>query len=66
MKWDAERSHVRPPRDYEHIGISGDEAVRRIISLNAASQQSGVTVHVAAHLAQLAPCLVMLPFVRAT
>lgn len=60
-KWDAKRRHMQAPHDYEHIGISGTEAVRRIVDLNSAVQESGVTKFVPAHLKQLAPCLVMLP-----
>lgn len=60
MAWNAERGVMRVP-DHEHTGISPQEAVRRIIALNGAAQSSGVTKNVAAHLAHLAPVLVMLP-----
>lgn len=59
MAWNAERGIMRVP-DIEHTGISPQEAVRRIINLNAAAQTSGITKNVAAHIAHLAPILVML------
>lgn len=60
MAWNAERGILRVP-NHEHTGISPQEAVRRIVALNAAAQASGITKNVAAHLAHLAPILVMLP-----
>lgn len=59
MIWNAERGIMRLP-DCEHWGIGPKEAVRRIVALNRAAQSSGVTKNVAAHLAHLAPVLVML------
>lgn len=64
MAWNAERGILRVP-DHEHTGIGPQEAVRRIIALNRAAQTSGITKNVAAHLARLAPVLVMLPIDRA-
>lgn len=60
MTWNAERAIMRAP-GHEHTGIAPYEAVKRIVALNAAAQASGITKNVPAHLAHLAPILVMLP-----
>lgn len=57
--WNAVAAIRRPPLG-QHTGISGVEAVRRIITLNAVAQQTGITRYVADHLAELAPALQML------
>jgi len=61
VRWNAERAHMRAPLNYEHMGLSALEAVSRIIALNAAVHVTGISKHVPAHIAQLAPCLHSLP-----
>ena len=57
--WNAERAIVRAPRPYEHVGVNGHEAIKRVADLTFAAERLGVDEHLFAHMKQLAPCLVV-------
>ena len=60
-KWNAAEAIGRLPYGGEHDGLGWREAVRRIMALNSASRYSRIDRYVTDHLAQLAPCLALMP-----